>query len=235
MIPLGIVASSRANTATWTPANLPGLAGWWDADDAATFTYSSGTVVSQWRDKSGNARHLAQADPALQPTRNGTINARPSVVFDGLADRMVSSAYAKTKPTTLLAVGRNTAAAGQRNLIVSPTDGRLFRTSTGTIDAYQGAFISTAVPWGTTAAHSVAAVLNDAASKIAADSAASWTLGDAGTAAFDSAQGWTVGAYYNGTEFWQGDVCEIVHLNAMISDADRAQWFAYAAKKWGTP
>ena len=39
--------------------------------DANTFTYSSGSVVSQWSDKSGNTRHATQGTVSQQPTRTG--------------------------------------------------------------------------------------------------------------------------------------------------------------------
>lgn len=58
------------------------LFAWFSADRPADFTYSSGTSVSQWNDRSGNARHITQATSTNQPTRNGTMNGRSTVVFD---------------------------------------------------------------------------------------------------------------------------------------------------------
>ena len=40
---------------------------WLDAADDSTFSYSSGTEVSQWRDKSGNNFHANQATVGNQP------------------------------------------------------------------------------------------------------------------------------------------------------------------------
>lgn len=67
----------------WTPASLGStLKLWLDADDAATFTYSSGVVVSQWADKSGNANHGAQATTSAQPSRaTSQINGKAAVRF----------------------------------------------------------------------------------------------------------------------------------------------------------
>lgn len=42
------------------PRSIPGLAGWWDAADAASVTLDSGRV-SQWADKSGLGRHAANS------------------------------------------------------------------------------------------------------------------------------------------------------------------------------
>lgn len=43
---------------------------WLDASDASTISEVSG-AVSQWDDKSGNGRHVIQADAALQPVYTG--------------------------------------------------------------------------------------------------------------------------------------------------------------------
>lgn len=69
------------DTPPFVPTAVPGLQLWLDAADDSTFTYSSGAIVSQWNDKSGNANHAAQATVADQPSRSGTINAKSSVVF----------------------------------------------------------------------------------------------------------------------------------------------------------
>lgn len=55
------------------------MALWLDSSDASTFTQVGG-VVSEWRDKSGNARHGVQANNALRPRIDtATINGLPVV------------------------------------------------------------------------------------------------------------------------------------------------------------
>jgi hypothetical protein len=69
---------------TWTPTELGStLAVWLDADDSSTITLN-GSTVSQWRDKSGNLRHVSQTTATNQPTRtlNG-LGGRTVVTFDG--------------------------------------------------------------------------------------------------------------------------------------------------------
>lgn len=57
------VAASR-----WSPSSLsPNV--WVDAADASTFTLD-GSLVSEWRDKSGNNRHFSQSG-ASRPTKTG--------------------------------------------------------------------------------------------------------------------------------------------------------------------
>lgn len=80
-------ARSAGGSSLWTPANdsLTGL--WFDASDASTITVSTG--VSEWRDKSGNARHLSQATGANQPTWNSV----DAITTDGVNDVLVSPAF----------------------------------------------------------------------------------------------------------------------------------------------
>ena len=78
--------AKRANT-VWTPAALgSSLALWLDAEDASTITLNGGNI-SQWNDKSGNGRHVAQGTATLQPAYIPTAtNNKPAVRFDGTDD-----------------------------------------------------------------------------------------------------------------------------------------------------
>jgi hypothetical protein len=67
----------------WTPKKLANLSLWLDAADPGTITLN-GSTVSQWQDKSGNSRHIAQATAVNQPTYQATgLNSRPTLYFDG--------------------------------------------------------------------------------------------------------------------------------------------------------
>jgi len=55
---LVVAFATRAQAEAWTPAEIDTEL-WLDASDAGTVTQSSG-AVSQWNDKSGNARHVSQ-------------------------------------------------------------------------------------------------------------------------------------------------------------------------------
>jgi hypothetical protein len=68
---------------------LPPVSGyklWLDGKDPAVFSFSSGAVVSQWRDKSGNSYNFDQSIVANQPTRatDGLVD------FDGSNDTLVA-------------------------------------------------------------------------------------------------------------------------------------------------
>ncbi|MEI8285912.1 MAG: hypothetical protein WCG15_01295, partial [Actinomycetes bacterium] len=64
--------SSQAHAVAWSPTTLgSSLALWLDASDATTIT-SSGGLVSEWRDKSGNNRHATQTNAGNQPSVTGS-------------------------------------------------------------------------------------------------------------------------------------------------------------------
>ncbi len=71
---------SRKPVRALTPAFLPNLQLWLDASDSSSITHAT-NAVSQWNDKSGNARHVSQGGSGtLKPTYNGTDH---YVSFDG--------------------------------------------------------------------------------------------------------------------------------------------------------
>lgn len=61
-----------AKTAAFVPTDLPGLKLWLDASDSTTFTYSSGSNISQWRDKSSNQNHSTSVEGTV--TSNNGVN-----------------------------------------------------------------------------------------------------------------------------------------------------------------
>jgi hypothetical protein len=101
----GGMASANSNVLElWVPTDLGlALAGWYDAEDAATITLGVG--VSQWADRSGRGNDVVQAVGANQPTYSATgwETVRPGVTFNGVTHRM-----AKAVP----AIGVSVAAIG---------------------------------------------------------------------------------------------------------------------------
>jgi hypothetical protein len=82
--------TAESGSAKWTPSNIT-AEGWWDASDTGTITESGGSV-SQWDDKSGNARHMSQVEGASQPiTGTRTINSLNGLDFDGGDDVLEAS------------------------------------------------------------------------------------------------------------------------------------------------
>lgn len=71
-------------TNPWTPQQLSDVVLWVDATDASTVTTSGSPArVSEWRDISGNDRHLSQATPNYRPYYEGNlIGGNTAIRFD---------------------------------------------------------------------------------------------------------------------------------------------------------
>lgn len=91
--PVSLTAKTVAVTRTaFTPAVIPSLALWLDANDTASLTLDGSSAVSQWSDKSGGARHLTQASAAFRPAYvTNALNGKPVVRSDGVDDVLQSA------------------------------------------------------------------------------------------------------------------------------------------------
>ena len=93
---------------SYPTSDLPvkdGLLLWLDASDDSTFSYSSGTEVSQWRDKSGNNFHANELQAVgNKPSRNTVVNGRKSLNFTSTeGDRLrVNSGMVFTNSVTAI-------------------------------------------------------------------------------------------------------------------------------------
>jgi hypothetical protein len=88
---INIYKDARYQRKLWTPALiLPQLEGWWDSADLSSLSF--GTGVSQWRDKSGNGRHFAQATGANQPVPS-SLSGLSGLYFGGNNQYMEAPAF----------------------------------------------------------------------------------------------------------------------------------------------
>ena len=103
-----VMCLDASQNKSYPTTDLPvkgGLLLWLDAADDSTFSYSSGTEVSQWRDKSGNNFHANELQAVgNKPSRNTVVNSRKSVNFTSTeGDRLrVSSGMVFTNSVTAI-------------------------------------------------------------------------------------------------------------------------------------
>jgi hypothetical protein len=87
---------------------IPGLALWLDAADTSSITLDVNGNVTEWRDKSGNSRHVSQAATLLMPSYGTqTQNGLPLVVTNAAGNTRLESA-ANIPTTALWGAGRQT-------------------------------------------------------------------------------------------------------------------------------
>jgi len=85
----GVSAVSSASSSV-TPIDLQppltNLFAWYDSSDASTITLS-GSNITQWNDRSGNAKHATQSTASFQPTIvSSGLNGKNTILFDGTND-----------------------------------------------------------------------------------------------------------------------------------------------------
>jgi len=75
---------------SFNPAAIGSIYLWLDGTDSSTITLTS-NAVSEWRDKSDNARHVTQATASQRPVM-GFLNGRPAVQFTAANSQTLSRA-----------------------------------------------------------------------------------------------------------------------------------------------
>lgn len=103
-------SSNIGQTSNFSPNQISGCELWLDAADSSSVLLS-GSNVTQWNDKSGNARNATQATASNQPTYSSSnLNFNGTSSFLTLADFVA-------RPTNLFAVVQaNTLSAGQMHI-----------------------------------------------------------------------------------------------------------------------
>ncbi len=241
------------------PTDLPvkgGLILWLDASYDSTFSYSSGTEVSQWRDKSGNNFHANQATVGNQPSRNTVVNSRKSVNFSSAnADRLrVNSGMVFTNSVTAIVFIK----PGTQNFAYAD-----ILDQDHAMDGYNGWVIqrnNTASQWlvwlaneaNTTWLNTNAVSYADNTPQIVTlrKGSSTLTLSSNGTSSGDVAVsdqqirqanyfGLNIGTWRAGNELYassrhyNGEICEIVVYNRALSLTELKQVHTYLGQKWG--
>lgn len=242
------------------PIDLPikdRLALWLDAADDTTFSYSSGTSVSQWRDKSGNNRHFFQATAGNQPSRNSVINSRKTVQFTAASsqylrynDKIINNTTAgsvffvwRTAGETQAYAnlldnyhgGSNALYAGftiERNNVSDQLSWGFY--SSGFAQAGTTGFVSYSnntsyVYYITKDSTNIAAKANGYSVATNVSPSATWV---------EDTKGWLIGCWGSNTEtfsrFYNGQIAEIIIFSKGLSDTEAKQVTNYLSLKWNT-
>lgn len=229
-----------ANTA-FTPASLAGLAAWYDASDAASITSSAG-AVSQWNDKSGNARHLVQATGTKQPTTGTrTQNGLNALDFSSNQHNLRVTFTAISQPLTLFGCVLADTMPGNVNRWYDSGSGvsprellygggsalRAWTVAAGGTDAVTAHNPVT----GTAVVQSV--VFNGASTAFYENGTqygGTLSPGTAGTAGICVSGD---GSGFDTNGMWDGLVCEICLYSSALSSTDRGTVETYLRSKWG--
>ena len=224
----------------FTPKNLTGLLGWWDASNATSVTLSGG-FVSEWRDISGSGLHVSQSVEANRPGTT-TVNGRTAIDFDGSNDYLERTSFSGTVGTvftthildaTNVAYGiysflrPNTPSGlyGMEMLFASANDYRT-RGLTGSTSIFNSGVA------GSLVARVTAHTYSGSASACSVDRAA---MAGTSSSTFSNKETILFGSRFSNayTLPMNGKMCEIVAYDRVLSAAEINRVESYLATKWG--
>jgi len=221
---------STSNTIT-SPTQISGCALWLDAADSSTFTLS-GSNVTQWNDKSGNARN---ASGGVSPTFSNN-----AVVFNGSTQYLTTTYTAVPSAETVFVVATITGSTAPRNYF-------MFGTATANGRGYQVNITSGVytVNWDRSTVARYAAS-GGIAQNVQFLTSGLFTGTGGSTGVNGGSQSTTASFSFAGTSttaiggagntagtFWQGSINEIVIYNTVLTTDQRQQIEGYLALKWG--
>lgn len=241
-------------TGPFTPAQLPGLKGWWDASDTATITLNAGDV-SAWNDKSGNGNHLVQATGTLQPLFLASgINSLGSVQFydDGTAKVLAAPDAASMDHTTIdlfvafrwntdLAATESIAGkfstgtpANQREFILTIASGNAGNPMQGVLSGDGTATTALLTPTGlSTATSYIAEMWNDGTNGyVRINNAPASEARAAFAAIFNGTAPFFAGARDTATNPSAVTIGEIIYCSPALSASSTALTLDYLSTKW---
>lgn len=99
----------------FNPASISGIVHWWDANDSATLTLSSGSVEA-WASKAGAKISATQTTANNRPTTT-TVNGKTALLFDGSNDGLNFTGTSRTDETWILVAEQTENQVGTRALI----------------------------------------------------------------------------------------------------------------------
>jgi hypothetical protein len=210
------------------PLDIPGCALWLDGADASTISFSSGTTISNWTDKSGNGYNATPYGTGTTVTYNSSSNA---VYFPGSAGVKTSL----VTPANRVQSGFFVATVSSTNVGVilgcsNATGGREFRT-TGTLMSLKE-YTIVLLTSGTTPVNTLMLVgYTDDGTTITHSVNGTTTSGTSATQ-FTSGTTVTLGYSYN-TEYMVGYINEAIIFSNALSSTQRQQIEGYLAAKWG--
>lgn len=222
----------EAAAVPWSPAMLPNLTAWYDAQ---TIQGAADSAVAQWNDLSGHNRHLVQATSGAQPLyRTAGLNGHPSVQFDGTNDVMRAAITSYTGVWTVYAVGQWTAATLSSSqwmldgLSADDSGTRLgfYRSSTG-FAISRGTNLVSASADNLVHRHKL---VYTGTSTITTDGT---QIASGGTGTNLETSHLMVGARGTLANWFAGHVGELVYVQGTVSTEDDAKMTTYLKGRWG--
>ena len=236
-----VMCLDASNNKSYPAADLPikdRLNLWLDAADDTTFSYSSGTTISQWRDKSGQNNHAIVMGGS--PLRSVAINSRKAVSFTSTTSfKCVTGAFIST--ATHIVVCRATTSSATYQRVYHGGANSDHYVFIGALANNIATFWGNGSSWNDVNANSPSiTILNTLRIISAVNTGAGATPYYDGTAMTVKATnpaaytGYELNTYATGNlQPLVGEVCEIIVFNKQLSTTELKQVHTYLGQKWG--
>ena len=234
------------------PTNISGCALWLDAADRTSFSFSSGSNISQWQDKSGNGRNgTALNSPVLTSAQQSglpvvTLVSASSQYFD-----FGNTLNLETSGLTIFFVGKTSLssygsfivkssyrALGGRWYLINETPNLFFGVDPSGLVTPSNAITTSTSTSGKFAIYS-AATDRTSSNYLYTDGKLMASVGFSNTTNFSTSDKLYVGAYPDSTGlapqsgyYYNGTIGEIIVYSGILSTAQRQQVEGYLAWKW---
>jgi len=214
------------------PTDLPvknGLVMWMDAADDTTFSYSSGTTVTQWRDKSGLNNHCTPLTAG--PTRSSVLNSRKVLAFTTGQSIGSMTFTLETSANTVFVVSRLTGTTNSRVLTAYYNNWLLGHWGTQVNKYYAEGWVYLTTVTADTVWRMYMGDWSGSSTDLASFYSNGTELASGITAASAGPKG--LGINFQGGEPSTCEAAEIIVFNRVLSATERKQVHTYLGQKWG--
>jgi hypothetical protein len=233
-----VMCLDASQNKSYPAADLPvkgGLILWLDAADDTTFSYSSGAVVSQWRDKSGLNNHVAQSTVANQPSRSSILNSRKIIVFDGSNDSLSTANSLDLSTThTIFAIASQSVGSSDAGLVsINNTlnNGMTLHNASGYYAYFgNGGYYATSSITGSTS-YIFTKIFKGSSSTTRQIYLNGTSATSSGTITSTDASG--VIRLGQQTTYLNGTIAEVIIFNRELTATELKQVHTYLGQKWG--
>jgi hypothetical protein len=209
-----------ARSGSWSPATLTASL-WLDFADATTLT-TSGGVISQITDKSGNGRHASQAVSSSSPTV-GTVNSKSCMVSTSAQYLELQNKISTVR--SFVAVVQFTTTTGLQFIVGDSTTFDFHgENNSRVLGGFASSLVTGGSGWTNGASTAPLSMVKSASTSVYIFN----TTGSVSIQQFSADR-----SNQFGNRGIIGNTCEIIAFTSTLADLDREKLEGYLAHKWG--
>jgi hypothetical protein len=236
-------AQKYAGSGSFTPTSIAGCQLWLDAADTSSMSFSSGSNINQWRDKSGLTNHATGVN---SPVLSGNAISTYQAVTSTTNQYFTGSTSVTGTTVTVFSIAKTTrtlpnASSDQRLVSLANGANVDYGRADGVIALFNQGGTSSIATWRLSSVAASGITQNVAFQAVCKYDGTTGYIWKDGTSGGSSASSGTfavtkygIGNQANPTaEYWIGSIGEVLIYNVALGDTPRQQIEGYLAWKWG--